>query len=209
MNDKIVSFEDYRKRKLGDNYKRDALSVVFEMDLREQPEMIAWHQFHTIFNKYKLFVHTLFNENMNIDKNLDSGFVIVFNEEQIIKAEDGIRNAVDWWGKKPFVLKAKEKTLIQLCQQLTGETYRTNFEAMRSFKQILLHSDNVIIISELSKLKSNGKKEHIARHLIKTLDDAHFEGIKPESQLIFIDFATFFQKAWKDIGSYLKIITAN
>ncbi len=23
MNDKIVSFEDYRKRKLGDNYKRE------------------------------------------------------------------------------------------------------------------------------------------------------------------------------------------
>ncbi|SCW76694.1 hypothetical protein SAMN04487970_104321 [Paenibacillus tianmuensis] len=38
----IVSFEQYRRNKLGQAYHRDALSEMFEQDLREQAALLMW-----------------------------------------------------------------------------------------------------------------------------------------------------------------------
>ncbi|MCK4258357.1 MAG: hypothetical protein KAX49_05230 [Halanaerobiales bacterium] len=164
MSEIIISFEEYRKKKRGTNYKKDALSSVFEKDLRDQTELIDWYIFHSKLNKYKLYIHSLFKEN--------------------------------------------DLTFRQLGEQLTGDAYSRNYEAREAIRKELLYSDKVFIISELSKMKSNIKKESVVGFLIKTIDDAHFDNITPKSQLVFIDYAKFLQKTWKYIGSYLKVTTA-
>ena len=72
---KIISFEEYRKRKAGNSFKEDPLSEVFKKDLREQKELLEWYSFHEAFNKHKLFLHLLFRENRQKGQNLDSGFL--------------------------------------------------------------------------------------------------------------------------------------
>lgn len=38
----VVSFEQYRRSKLGQAYPKDALSALFEKDLRDQTDMLMW-----------------------------------------------------------------------------------------------------------------------------------------------------------------------
>ncbi len=81
-NDNIISFEEYRRKKAGKNYREDDLSAIFRKDLREQEDLTDWYLFHNTFNKHKLFVHTIFYEN-HIQKipNPNSGYVIAFFDE--------------------------------------------------------------------------------------------------------------------------------
>ncbi|MCL6592223.1 MAG: hypothetical protein K6U80_20040 [Firmicutes bacterium] len=84
--------------------------------------------------------------------------------------------------------------------------YRYSSDAAKAIRTELLYSDKVLVIKEISKLKGNDRKDMIARGLIKICDDAHYKGITVNSSLIFIDYASFLQKAWDNIGGYLNIM---
>jgi hypothetical protein len=82
--DNLISLETYRKENQDHDYRRNALSEVFNKDLREQADLMQWYRIHRIINKYKLFVHTLFCEN-HIRKglHLNAGFVAAYNASQL------------------------------------------------------------------------------------------------------------------------------
>jgi len=204
----IVSFEEYRKKKLGNNYQEDALSAIFKQDLREQTDLLEWYWFYNTFNKHKLFVHSLFYQNHVLtNKNPNTGFVVCYSNEQIEANTDAIINAVEWEMRKPHVINAAGKTYRQLGEILTGFPHRENYEVSKSFKEVLLTDDRVIVFQGLSNMKTTlENKIRYAYGLIKVLDDAHFDGIIPKADLIFIDYARFLQDAWKNIGAYLNIL---
>lgn len=203
----IVSFEEYRKQKAGIRYQEDALSAVFKKDLREQTDLLDWYLFHRIINKFKLFVHCLFYEN-HIPKraNPNSGFVVVFKEDQIEKHKAFLIEAIEWAGRDYVLIEAAGRTYKQLGEILCGYALRTSLDAHEVLREFLIDSGKVLIIKELSKAKISGRKADYARDLIKILDDAHFKDIYPKSDLIFIDYAEFLQKGWSSIGLYLDIL---
>lgn len=206
MSDNVISFEEYLKKKKGKDYNPD-LSDIFKKDLREQTDLLDWYIFHNSINKHKLFVHTLLYENHNFENiNPNVGFVVSINAENVKKNANGIIDAVKWEGREYIHISAAEKTYRELGEMITGFRCNSNHDTFNAFKEKLLNSNKVFIIQEFSKVKTNQNKAHLVRALIKVIDDAHFDDIKPKVDLIFIDYPDFLQKSWEDIGIYLNLM---
>jgi hypothetical protein len=204
---KIISFEDYRKRKAGTSYKEDALSSIFKKDLREQTDLLNWYLFHRDINKYKLFVHCLFYKNHRIQNpNPNSGYVIAYREDQIEERTSALIEAIKWEERDYILVPAAGRTYRQLGHLLREYQPQTNQEVHEFFKEDLLQSDKVIIIQELSRSRISGRKTDHARSLVKILDDAHFDGIYPSADLIFVDYTDFLHQSWSSIGTYLDVL---
>ena len=204
---KIVSFEDYRRQKTGPSFKGDALSSIFKEDLREQTDLLNWYMFHKNFNKYKLFVHCLFSQNHQTQQhNPNTGYVIAFREDQIDEKTKSLIETIEWEDREYVLIPAAGRTFRQLGQLLRGYQPRTNQETYEYFEDELLRSGKVIIIQELSRSRISGRKADHARSLIKILDDAHFDKIYPASDLIFVDYADFLHQSWSSIGTYLEVL---
>lgn len=209
MNDNIISFEEYREKKLGRMQEESPLNELFKKDLREQRDLLDWYSFHNIFNKHKLFVHTLFTENhVNGLKNPNSGFVVCYSKEQLDSNTKRIMEAVEWEGRKPKLINAADKTYRQIGEMVTGFLQRDNYESSKEIKFTLLHSNDVFIFQGISEMKGTTQdKINRVRSFIKILDDAHFDNVHPKSDLIFVDYAKFLQEAWEYIGVYLNILS--
>ena len=80
QSEKIVSFEEFRRRKLGAHYKRDLFSAEFEKGLAEQSELLDWYIFNRHFNKHRLFLHSLLKDNEVRRENPSAGFVLAYTE---------------------------------------------------------------------------------------------------------------------------------
>jgi hypothetical protein len=106
----IVSFEQYRRNKLGQAYQRDALSDLFEQDLREQTDLLMWYMFHQTFNKHKLFVHTLLYQNRQSNKNPNAGFVVCYQKAQLSQHSEAVAAAVEWERRSPQIIQAAGQT---------------------------------------------------------------------------------------------------
>jgi hypothetical protein len=63
MTDNIISFEEFRPEKKKAESENDPIMQVLKKDLREQEDLVDWYLFHSSFNKYKLFLHSLFYNN--------------------------------------------------------------------------------------------------------------------------------------------------
>lgn len=207
--DNVVSFDTFRKMRFGESIKDDSLSAIFKKDLREQPELIQWYIFHNMVNKHKLFIHTLFLENHHQKShNPNSGFVVCFQEDEMTYHKERILEAIQWEGREAVFVSAAGKSIREIGEAITGDTYRDNYRAAKAVEDILLNSNKVLVIQGISRMKaSSDSKSGFARSLIKDLDDAHFKGIKPQSDLIFIDSAKFLQDSWANIGAYLNILS--
>ena len=206
-NGNIISFEEYRKRRGGHSYREDALSRLFKKDLREQEDLIGWYQFHRRFNKHKLFVHSLFEENHQAGNiNPNSGFLVAFNRKQVLSHTSFVIEAVEWEKREYVLIKCAGKTYRQLSEKLSQFPVNTNYDAHGVFENFLLTTNKVLILQEFSKSKITGRKDNYARGLIKIADDAHFRKIYPSSDLIFIDYGDFLSRSWESIGPYLEIL---
>lgn len=207
--DNVISFANFKRTRFGDPLKENPLSKMMEKDLRDQNELIQWYIFHSMVNKHKLFVHTLFYENhKSRGKNPNSGFVVCFQEDEMKFHAERIMEAVQWDNREGILISAEGKSVREIAKGITGIGYKDNYDAAIAIEDVLLNSDKVLVIQGLSKMKSSiGSKSGFARSLIKVLDDAHFKNIQPKADLIFIDSAKFLQNSWKDIGTYLNILS--
>lgn len=204
----VISFEHYRRVKLGQAYQEDALSALFKKDLRDQTDLLMWYMFHQTFNKHKLFVHTLLHQNRQLDKNPNSGFVVCFQKTKLNQHTEAIAAAVEWERREPLVIQAAGRTYREIGELMTGILCRDNFETQKSIKAFLLQTRKIIIVEGISQLKTTRREQVIyARAMIKALDDAHFDGIVPQSELVFIDTAEFLQDSWEQLGPYLQVMT--
>ena len=202
--EKIISFEEFRSRRNRSEYQDDLLSGILQKDLREQNDLIDWYVFHRMFNAYKLFLHTLFEDNYRERQdNPNAGFVVAFGPDHLRSRIEGIEAALEWIGCPYLLLDAKERTFTQLARQLLDSPVTSNHGAWMAFEDTLLRRDRVVVISSISRSRIRERKASVARSLIKILDDAHFNGIRPKADLIFIDHASFLEKSWGDLAPYI------
>jgi hypothetical protein len=158
------------------------------------------------FHKHKLFLYSLFTNNQsegNINPN--AGFFISFNEEQINLSTASTLNALEWLDREPVIIEAKNCTFKNIAKQLFGTNPNDTRDAWLMFEDILLSSNRVIVISNMSQSKIPSRKSWTARSLIKINDDAHLRGIKPTSDILFVDYASFLQRSWSELGAYIEI----
>jgi hypothetical protein len=202
----IVSFSEYLKRKSKVLTVDSEFVEALKDDIRNRPELMEWLQFQNAFHKHQLFLYSLFSSNQregNVNPN--AGYFLSFNEEQISHNMSAILNALEWLERKAVIIEAKDCTFKNMAMQLYGTKPNDTHDAWLMFEEVLLTSDEVIVISNLSQSKIPSGKSGIARSLIKTNDDAHLRGIKPKSEILFIDYATFLQRSWSELGNYIEI----
>lgn len=82
-------------------------------DLREQEDLVDWYLFHSSFNKYKLFLHSLFYNNHDRLKgsNPNAGFIQIFNESQIDSISNRTEEALKWLNRRYILIDCKDKTI--------------------------------------------------------------------------------------------------
>jgi len=204
----IVTFLEFVRRRKGDDAPEVALAEVFAKDLRDQPELVDWYAFHSMFNKHKLFLHSLTRRNKQREgTNPNVGFLIGCNEDELDRHADATVAAAEWADRQVAFVDARGKTLREATQEICG--YRPDpghGACFHALEDVLLHQDRVVVVRELSHLRTSFRKPALARAPIKTLDDAHFSGIRPRADLIFIDYAAVLQRWWDDIGPYLDVM---
>jgi hypothetical protein len=207
----IISFEEFLLKRKSEGTKDNALTQVLKQDLRKQEDVLDWYLFHNSFNKYKLFLHSLFYKNHQRKKgiNPNAGFIVAFDHSQIDSIIKFTEDALKWLGRRFVVIDGKGKNVRQLIEALPGGFGRTYGDFFKNLRYLLLERDYVIVFTELSCSKMQSDKTAISRSLIKMLDDAHFDNIVPRADLIFIDYASFLEKAWHNIGLYIDILPSN
>mgnify|MGYP003586691513 FL=1 len=205
---KIISFEEFRKRKQGSHYVPDSLSDIFSLDLKEQKDLLQWYSFHNHFSPYKLFLLNLFNSNQKEGNvNPIAGFINIFSPSELDEKVLEIISAIEWLERNFIFIDFSNKTFRKAINEKFNSSHATEHEAYQAIENELLHSNKVIIISQLSRCKTNTDKTGTALSFFKTIDDAHLKGISSNSDLIFVDYPTFLQKSWNRIGLYLEVLT--
>jgi len=204
----VISFSEYLKKKkkgiLLDKQYFEALGA----DIKTRPELIFWYNFQNQFNKHKLFLHALYTSNhQDGNPNPNAGYFICFSEEELQDCINKIIEANKWLERSVALIDANNCTFINMAKQLVGAEPNSTSEAWDMFREVLLDSSNVIVISNISKSKISTKKSSFVRSMIKINDDAHFKNIKPKSDILFVDSACFLERSWGDIGSYLNIFS--
>ncbi len=203
----VVPFLEFLRRRKGEDAPEVHLAELFQKDLRDQTDLLHWYGFHRLFNKHKLFVHLLFSANHREESpHQNVGYVVALTPEDLSHHMDSLLSAIEWAGRKALVVDARGKTMRKMCQSLTGFMPPTDREAWSELRDILLHSDNTLVIRELSKSSLRLSKTAFARSLIKIRDDAPMDGLYPASDLVLVDDARFLQRSWKSIGLYLEVL---
>lgn len=204
----IISFSDFVKKKRSELSIDMPLLNALSADIKEKPELIEWYNFQNLFNKHKLFLHALYTSNHR-DKNANpnAGYCVAFTEEHFDKHFSAILEANEWLGRETLFVDAKNATFREIASQLYGTKPGTETEAWKMFQEILLISRNVVVISGISKSKIASGKSDYARSIIKINDDAHFRNIFPVSDIVFVDSAAFLERSWRQLGTYINILT--
>jgi hypothetical protein len=115
--------------------------------------------------------------------------------------------AVRWEGREVQYVNAAGKTVLDVAAEVTGVQQKSVYDANRVLREWLLRTDKVLILQGLSKLKARKRdKIHLARKLIKTLDDAHGDHKASASELIFIDYPSLIENEWENAGVFLDVL---
>jgi len=204
----IISFHDFLKKKRGDFVIDVPFLDALSADIKSKPELIEWYNFQNLFNKYKLFLHALYTSNHRGENpNPNAGYCVSFTKEHFDDHLVKISEANEWLERKTLIVNAENCTFKQIASQLYGTMPKSVTDAWKMFYEILLETNNVVVISGLSKSKIPSKKSDYSRSIIKINDDAHLKNIFPTSDIVFVDSASFLERSWKQLGTYINIFT--
>lgn len=208
MTDNIISFEEFRRKKEKAESENAPIMQILKKDLREQEDLVDWYLFHSSFNKYKLFLHSLFYNNHERLKgsNPNAGFIQTFNERQINSVLSRTEEALKWLNRRYIIIDCRDKTIKEVGANLPYEKCNSFYDFFKLLQYYLLETNHVLVFKELSKSKITRNLSDLTRSIIKINDDAHIKGITPLSDILFIDYPSFLQKAWENIGLYMEIL---
>lgn len=139
----------------------------------------------------------------------DPVFLAGVSDDHCDKLEEIAVNAFKKDNRLHVIIDATSKNIMQIAEELTGMRERTNYAAFTRIEEFIIKNDKAVIFRYISRCKYSSKPG-LTRSLIKILDRS-VRNPAPESDLVFIDHASFLEKAWKDIGYYVKtnIITGS
>ena len=146
MTDNVISFEEFRVKKQQAESKDDPITQVLKKDLREQEDVVDWYLFHRSFNRYKLFLHSLFYNNHNRLKgrNPNAGFIQIFNGKQIDSIMEATEDALKWLGRQYIVIDCKGKSVRKLGGCLPYDKCNTYQDFFNLLQHYLLKTDFVL-----------------------------------------------------------------
>lgn len=200
-----VDFERY-KQKLRSKGQPGISLQDFETATEISQDRLGWFSLCSNFRGIELFLTELFYDNHKVrrGRNMDSAFIMGFTDQHLHEIEESTVAALKKLGRDCLWLDARGKSFIQIAQEAFSTPFKTNYDAYLAFKDLLTTTDKVVIMTGPSMSKKS-VFPGVIRDLVKTLDDAHLQGVHPSSDLIFIDYAAYLQEVWPLVGEYLKI----
>jgi hypothetical protein len=217
MTNDIIDFMRHYKEKLKgvkkeiDNEYSKAFQQISKELIQSEKEIKRMALLYS-FAKYSLFLNCLFYNNHNSNNDIKTGFLIGYKEEHLNEIENSVCNILDKLDRPYRFVNARAKSIIAIFEELTNSYFNSKHQAKDEIERQFFRSENVYIIREFSDAKIESK-EYSLRGLIKLREKTNFindkqcETIHPDSDLIFIDYANFLQKAWDKIGYYLSILS--
>lgn len=127
-----------------------------------------------------------------------------FTDPHLHEIEESTVAALTKLGRDYIRLDARGKSFTQIAQEAFVTPFKTNYDAYLAFKDLLTTTEKVVIMTG-SSMSKKSVFPGVIRDLVKTVDDAHLQGVHPSSALIFIDYAAYLQKVWPLVGEYLKV----
>lgn len=207
---KLISFDKYKKRRSkADDSGSDIISTQFRTGAPSgHKDFLDWYGEYYSFDRHKLILCSLFYENHECKGGINpkAGFVVVFTREDLDIQSRSVCKALEALKRTFTVVNAAEKTFRQMGEEISKERCQTANDAMIKFESLLLNTNTVLVIKEISRYKGGLKKGDLVRSLIKILDDAHFKDLSPKADLIFIDHAHFLEEIWMGIREYIHLI---
>lgn len=146
------------------------------------------------------------NKKLSHGKNPDSIYLAGFTEEHIQHLKDQAIEVITDNKRPVLVVECKGRTWRKAISEAVSLEFKTNTEAYEYLENLQKETNTALLVVELSRCKVRTPQNY-TRSLIKNIDDAHFKGIYPESDLIFVDYASFLEKHWQYIGLYLRVNT--
>ena len=99
------------------------------------------------------------------------------------------------------IIDATDKTKPQILKEIKQNSPYSDL------KEAFYNTEIVFIIKNISQSKIAKKEQgFFMRSLLKVNDDAHYNGVIPNSELIFIDYACFIQENIEIISTYSDIV---
>ncbi|MDA8229702.1 MAG: hypothetical protein M0006_00010 [Magnetospirillum sp.] len=152
-----------------------------------------------------------FQRNRISPENPDAAFFYGFTDEHLGGFAAAVPTVLQQLGRPFAVVHCAGKTNRQIYAEAArafgkGVSDKADaYTAARALYDALLNGACTLVLQMLSQSKGT-YKPGFARDLIKTLDDAHIKGFRAMSDIIYIDRASFLEKAWPDIGAYLRMV---
>jgi hypothetical protein len=135
-------------------------------------------------------------------------FLVGFSPSHLDYLAKELKEIVSNLLREVTLLDARGKSLIQMCTEVTGLTVRTNYEAENAIKDHLANTDMVLIIREISAAgftnHRRGEAGFQAQGLIKALENVREQSGNLRGDLVFVDYASFLEKAWVDLEVYVE-----
>lgn len=150
------------------------------------------------------FLRQVFQENHEIraGKNPRAVYLATVSESEVDRLSDRVVGAVHALGRRAGVIDAAGRTSASFYAAFFTPRSRSAHALTKALIASLYEDETVWVIKNFSKLKDQRKGWHM-RGLIKIIDDAHFEGIHPKGDLVFIDSASFLERHERILGPYV------
>ena len=100
------------------------------------------------------------------------------------------------------VVYCKDKTLIEIAEDLTEDSYKKKYDAYSAISEVLINNDDVFVFCDLSKSKDEDNKG-LYRSIIKTICKSPFDTKTPRADVVFLDSPSFLERHWEGLGIYL------
>ena len=160
---------------------------------------------------YRALLLRHFQRNRIAPDNPDAAFFYGFTKEHLDGFAAAVPTVLQQLGRPFAVVLCAGKTNRQIYAEAARALGKNvtdqadTYTAANALYDALLNGASTLVLQMLSQSKGT-YKSGFARDLIKTLDDAHIKGFKAMSDIIYIDRASFLEKAWPDIGAYLRMV---
>lgn len=153
---------------------------------------------------YRELLLRVFQENRRSNQNPDGLFFYYFDDRQNDMHQSYILEVLERIGRQTILVDCAGLTGLKIYRS-ASETDGNTRVAYSALEELLLKKNVAVVFKDISRSKVPSPVEFV-RSLLKIVDDAHFQGYRPISDLIFIDSASFLQKGWPSIAQYTRQI---
>jgi hypothetical protein len=141
------------------------------------------------------------------NKNFNALFLVGFTPDHLQLLASRACQVSTLLNHRVMSIDVRGKSYVDMCKEITCKQDKDSCMGEESLRQFLYEENVVLIIKEMSAMKTRSQSRSVQQiqGMIKLLDNAHLENVRPKTDLVFVDYAGFLQKHWEELGNYVEV----